>query len=173
MPKKKIPNLSGYSTLSITSPTQENSKYSAFFEQEDTEKASTDTTELSPQNEAQNNNQPDSTSKTKSINMAFTEANYAIIMSTTAKLGINCAYLINYLISNVNTDELKTYADSQPLRKGNHAPRRKGSPMKRINIKFTHDNYQKLRDNSVQNDTTITTTVNMIIELYAKNSTSI
>ena len=45
--------------------------------------------------------------------MAFTEANYAIIMSTTAKLGINCAYLINYLISNVNTDELKTYADSQ------------------------------------------------------------
>ena len=164
MAKKKIPDLSGYSNHDIAPSTQENSKYSAFFEQEDTVTASTDTI---------SNNQPESTSKTKSINMAFTEANYAIIMSATTKLGINCAYFINYLISTVNTDELHTYADSQPLRKGNHAPRRKGSPMKRINTKFTHDNYNKLHENSVLNDTTITTTVNMIIELYAKNSTSI
>lgn len=169
MPKRKIPNLSSYSNNIASSTHQENSKYSAFFEQEGTETASTDTASTN----TINHNQPESTSKTKSINMAFTEANYAIIMSTTTKLGINCAYFINYLISTVNTDELKTYADSQPLRKGNHAPRRKGSPMKRINIKFSHDNYEKLRDNSIQNDTTITTTVNMIIELYAKNSTSI
>ena len=173
MAKKKIPDLSGYSKHDIAPSTQESSKYSAFSEQEDTETDSTNTTELSPHNEANSSNQHENTSKTKSINMAFTEANYAIIMSTTTKLGINCAYLINYLISNVNTDELKTYADSQPLRKGNHAPRRKGSPMKRINIKFTHDNYNILHENSVQNETTITTTVNMIIELYAKNSISI
>lgn len=173
MAKRKTLNLSSYSNDIVSSTHQENSKYSAFLEQEDTETDSTDITELSPQNDTNSNNQPESASKTKSINMAFTKANYAIIMSATTKLGINCAYFINYLIRTVNTDELHTYADSQPLRKGNHAPRRKGSPMKRINIKFTHDNYNKLHENSVLNDTTITTTVNMIIELYAKNSTSI
>ncbi len=77
---------------------------------------------------------------------AFSERNYSFIMAETSRLAINCAHSLNHIISNINTDELKLYADSQPLRKGNHAPRKKGCPMKRIYIKFSTQNYKILSD---------------------------
>ena len=166
MAKKKTIDLSSYSQHDTTSSARESSKYSAFIEQEEISTASVDTPNEAI-NEVENSQ---SESKTKSINMAFTEANYSVIIAETSRLAINCAYFLNYLIETVNISELDTYAESQPMRKGNHASRRKGSPMKRINIKFTPENHKKLYDCSVRNDITVTTAMNMIIEIYARNN---
>lgn len=147
MPKKSI-DLSSYTKCNAT---HQHSKYSAFIQLEHTQEY------CGP-------------SKAKSINMAFSERNYSFIMAETSRLAINCAYFLNHIISSINTEELKSYADSQPLRKGNHAPRKKGCPMKRIYIKFSAQNYKILSDCSALLNITITTAVNMIIEIYAQNN---
>ena len=163
MTKKKTIDLSSYSHA--TSSARESSKYSAFIEEEEISAVSVDTP-----NEASTETTNEVESKTKSINMAFTESNYSVIMAETSRLAINCAYFLNYLIETASISELNEYASNQPMRKGNHASRRKGSPMKRINIKFTPDNHRKLYDCSVRNDITVTTAMNMIIEIYARNN---
>ena len=102
----------------------------------------------------------------KRINMAFTDGNYQFIQDETARLGINCAHFLNSLIRIIDAEEIDKYVSSQPLRKGNNAIRRKGHPLKRINLKFQIDTYQRLATGADRNGTTLTQYLNMILEVY-------
>ena len=66
----------------------------------------------------------------------------------------------------MDVDEVDKYVESQPLRKGNNAIKRKGHPAKRINLKFPLDTYQKMADGAERNGTTLTQYLNMIVEVY-------
>ena len=105
-------------------------------------------------------------SEAKRISMAFTDNNYEFIIAETSKLGINCAFFLNSLIRIMDTNEVDKYVESQPLRKGNNAIKRKGHPAKRINLKFPLDTYQKMADGAERNGTTLTQYLNMIVEVY-------
>ncbi len=105
-------------------------------------------------------------SEVKRISMAFTDNNYEFIIDETSKLGINCTYFLNSLIRIMDVNEVDKYVESQPLRKGNNAIKRKGHPAKRINLKFPLDTYQKMADGAERNGTTLTQYLNMIIEVY-------
>ncbi len=105
-------------------------------------------------------------SEVKRISMAFTDNNYEFIIAETSKLGINCAFFLNSLIRIMDTNEVDKYVESQPLRKGNNAIKRKGHPAKRINLKFPLDTYQKMADGAERNGTTLTQYLNMIVEVY-------
>jgi len=105
-------------------------------------------------------------SECKRISMAFTDNNYEFIFDETSRLGINCAHFLNSLIRIMDVEEIDKYVESQPLRKGNNAMKRKGHPAKRINLKFPMDTYKKMFDGAEKNGTTMTQYLNMIIEVY-------
>ena len=105
-------------------------------------------------------------SEVKRISMAFTDNNYEFIIDETSKLGINCAFFLNSLIRIMDVNEVDKYVESQPLRKGNNAIKRKGHPAKRINLKFPLDTYKKMADGAERNGTTLTQYLNMIVEVY-------
>lgn len=105
-------------------------------------------------------------SEAKRISMAFTDNNYEFIIDETSKLGINCAFFLNSLIRIMDINKVDKYVESQPLRKGNNAIKRKGHPAKRINLKFPLDTYKKMADGAERNGTTLTQYLNMIVEVY-------
>ena len=161
MAKKKL-DLSDYSVKS-SETTQTKGKYSAFIENE----------------EAQDNvnvPQPQSadtpTVKEKRDNMAFTDANYAFLLSETSKLGVNFMYFLNHIISTTSNDDIDAFMDNHPLLKGGRssAPRRRGFHMKRINFKISADNHQKLRECASKHNATITAIVNAILEIYKERT---
>ena len=99
--------------------------------------------------------------------MAFTDSNYDFIIAETNKLEINCMHFINSIISSTDSVKIDQCIERQPMRKGKHsAPRRKGQPMKRINFKLDRENYNKVFECAERNDTTITTIINVVIEIY-------
>lgn len=111
----------------------------------------------------------------KRVNMAFSDSNYEFIVSETSKLGVNFMYFLNYLIRTTSEEDINQLLDSQPFRKGGRssAPRRRGHKLKRINFKLNTENHEKLNVLASKNDATITTIVNVILELYiAKNNVS-
>lgn len=163
MSKKNI-DLSNY-TVQNNDSTQAKNKYSAFIENEEAETKDTVNTEFLP----------NSTEKESRVNMAFTDNNYKVITSETSRLGVNFMHFLNYIINSTSEEEIDTFMNDNPLRKGgrNSAPRRRGNPLKRINFKLTTDNHDKLRVLASKNDATITTIVNAILEIYiTKNNIS-
>ena len=148
-------DLSSYvdeSNLGATTAYVKHNKYTQYLESELAKPSSKRTAE-----EAQ---------ECKRISMAFTDNNYQFILDETSQLGINCAHFLNSLIRIMDTDEVDKYVESQPLRKGNNAIKRKGHPAKRINLKFPMDSYQKMASGAKRTGTTLTQYLNMIIEVY-------
>lgn len=158
-------DLSSFQTNNSTEQSQDRCKYSAFIENEDSKTPETYTTKVAESIELRE--PKNSVPEEKRINMAFTDSNYDFIIAETDKLGINCMHFINSIISSTDSGEIDQCIEKQPLRKGKHsAPRRKGHPMKRINFKLDGENYNKVFECAERNDTTITTIVNVVIEIY-------
>ena len=159
---KKHFDLSGYEVQSSNSPEQ-SAKYSTFIDNEDED----DYSDLIPNDEFEISDEATHSTGDKRINMAFTDGNYAFLVAETSKLGVNFMHFINSIISSTDSSEIDQCMDEQPMRKGKHsASRRKGHPMKRINLKLKSANYVKVFDCAERNDATITTIVNIVIELY-------
>lgn len=116
---------------------------------------------------------PSPSGESKRINMAFSNENYELIMSETERLGITCVYMINTLARIVEEEDIEAYISSQVIRRSrNNVMRRKGSPAKRINIRFSPEIYDRISRGAVRYDQTITQYVNTIIEVYAQDKHS-
>ena len=106
------------------------------------------------------------------VNMAFTDSNYEFLLSETSKLSTNFMNFLNYIISSTTEEEIEQLIKEQPWRKcgKSSAPRRRGYKSKRINFKISKENHKKLDDCASNNGATITTIVNIILEIYRKKS---
>ena len=102
------------------------------------------------------------------VNMAFSDSNYEFISSETYKLGVNFMRFLNHIISSTSVEEINSFMDHHPWLKGGRsaAPRRRGYHMKRINFKIYKENHEKLKICASNNNATITTIVNAILETY-------
>lgn len=104
----------------------------------------------------------------KRINMAFNDRNYALIMNETERLGISCVYMINKLAEAMDPEDMKSFLDSMKIRRSkDNIPRRKGSPLKRINLKFSPEIYDKISAGAEAENLTITQYINTALEIYA------
>jgi len=104
----------------------------------------------------------------KRINMAFNDRNYALIMNETERLGISCVYMINKLAEAMDPEDMKSYLDSMKIRRSkDNIPRRKGRPLKRINLKFSPEVYEKISAGAAAENLTITQYINISLEIYA------
>ena len=145
---------------------QAHNKYTRYFENEllSTDKAA------SSEGEPKNHTKENTAAPLKRINMAFTDNNYDLIMGETERLGISCVFMINTLVRAVEEEDIEKYLSSLPIRRTkNNIPRRKGSPQKRINLKFTPEAYSKAAKGAENTEQTITQYVNTVIEVYAKS----
>lgn len=160
---KKL-NLDAYkSDTSNAQPTH--NKYTRYFENEI---LSADKADPSAKN-AESKTGEISDAPLKRINMAFTDSNYELILSETERLGITCVYMINTLVQAVEEEDIEKYLSSLPIRRTkNNVPRRKGSPQKRINLKFSPEAYSKAVNGAERTNQTITQYVNTVIEVYAQ-----
>ena len=104
----------------------------------------------------------------KRMNMGFSNANYEFLQNETSRLNINIAHFINTLIRIIEVDDIDAYIQTQAIRLGMGASRRKGNPLQRINLKFTAANDSKVAREAAKHNTTKTQYVNMLIEFYAK-----
>jgi len=120
----------------------------------------------------EDSNLDNNTVGTKRINMAFPDKTYNFIIEQAYKYCINYSHLIRYIVRTVNKTELNNYVESQPMRKGSHAFRRRGYRMKRMNVQFSPEIYSFITEGAKEHGTTVTQFVNMIIELYAQSHTN-
>ena len=161
---KKL-NLDAYKSDTSNAQPAHN-KYTRYFENE---LLSSDITESSD-NKAPAPTEETAATPLKRINMAFTDSNYELIMGETERLGISCVFMINTLVRAVEEEDIEKYLSSLPIRRTkNNIPRRKGSPQKRINLKFTPEAYSKAVKGAESSDQTITQYVNTVIEVYARS----
>lgn len=141
------------------------SKYTRYFENEGGELP--EITPPEPVTEAAGESVPEQ--KDKRINMAFSDKNYSVIMEETERLGITCVYMINTLVTVMERTDVEEYLSRLPIRRTkDNIPRRKGSPMKRINLKFTSAAYTAASAGAEATNMTITQYVNTVIEVYAQ-----
>ena len=170
MPKNL--DLSGYEDVQKKNSSKvKNDKFSTFIKNEAPEQEINKATEKNVKTETSENNETE-----HRVNMAFTDSNYEFLLSETSKLGTNFMNFLNHIVSSTTKEEIEQLIKEQPWRKGGRssAPRRRGHKSKRINFKISKENHKKLNDCASNNDATITTIVNVILEIYiAKNNLNI
>lgn len=108
--------------------------------------------------------------ESKRINMAFTNENYQAILDETERLAVTCVYFINTLVSVVEEGDIEAYINALPIpRSKNNVMRRKGSPAKRINLRFSPEVYEKISAGAQRYGQTITQYVNTVVEVYVQD----
>ena len=108
----------------------------------------------------------------KFVNMAFTDENYAFIVSEASKLNAHFTNFINLAISSTSDNEIENFINKNPIRQCKSlASKRTGEHLKRIYFKLNTENFEKIRNAAEQNDSSKTVIVNVILEIYiSKNN---
>ena len=108
----------------------------------------------------------------KFVNMAFTDENYAFIVSEVSKLNAHFTNFINLAISSTSDNEIENFINKNPIRQCKSlASKRTGEHLKRIYFKLNTENFEKIRNAAEQNDSSKTVIVNVILEIYiSKNN---
>lgn len=99
--------------------------------------------------------------------MAFTDENYAFIVSEASKLNAHFTNFLNLVISSTSDHEIADFMINNPIRRCKSlASKRTGEHLKRIYFKLSTKNFEKIRTCAEQNDSSKTVIVNVILEIH-------
>lgn len=121
------------------------------------------------ENEVEESTNSDSIRDTSSkrINMAFSDENYEYIISQSNKMLIPIAAFLNSIIPKIDDEEVGCYLQKLSVtRSKDNISRRKGNKVKRINLKFQNDVYNKIVLGADKFNMTLTQYVNTIVEIF-------